>query len=92
MGGSAGMSIRVGHTANAGRGVFAVRDIGHGELIHTADPVVAHPSLTSLHKVLVLVSSVSVERRACNVAFLPIILQFERALMSLCVCRRVTSV
>ena len=68
MGGSAGMSIRVGHTANAGRGVFAVRDIGHGELIHTADPVVAHPSLTSLHKVLVLVSSVSVER-CCILAY-----------------------
>ena len=53
MGVIAGMPIRVGHTANAGRGVFAVRDIGHGELIHTADPLVAHPSLTSLHKVLV---------------------------------------
>ncbi|KAG0558058.1 hypothetical protein KC19_10G001400 [Ceratodon purpureus] len=45
-----GMPIRVGHTANAGRGVFAVRDIDLGELIHTADPVVAHPSLASLHK------------------------------------------
>lgn len=44
------MPIRVGHTSNAGRGVFATRDIGHGELIHTAEPVVAHPSLTSLHK------------------------------------------
>lgn len=48
----ADLPIRVGITSSAGRGVFATRDIDHGELIHTAEPVVAHPSLTSLHKVL----------------------------------------
>ncbi|KAF7851329.1 hypothetical protein BT93_L4108 [Corymbia citriodora subsp. variegata] len=43
--------IRVGLTESAGRGVFATRRIGSGELIHTAEPVVSHPSLRSLHAV-----------------------------------------
>ena len=34
--------IRVLLTESAGRGVFATRRIGAGELIHTAKPVVAH--------------------------------------------------
>ncbi|KAL3623634.1 hypothetical protein CASFOL_032450 [Castilleja foliolosa] len=41
--------VRVELTHNAGRGVFASRRIGAGELIHTAEPVVSHPSLSSLH-------------------------------------------
>ncbi len=45
------MAIRVGYAPGAGRGVFAVRDIAVGDLIHTADPVVAHPALASLPKV-----------------------------------------
>ncbi|CAA2990606.1 histone-lysine N-methyltransferase ATXR4 [Olea europaea subsp. europaea] len=43
--------IRVGLTDSVGRAVFATRRIGAGELIHTAKPIVAHPSLPSLHKV-----------------------------------------
>jgi hypothetical protein len=45
------VAIRVGYVPSTGRGVFAVRDIAVGDLIHTADPVVAHPALTSLQKV-----------------------------------------
>lgn len=41
--------IRVELTEYAGRGVFASRRIGAGELIHTAKPVVAHPSLALVH-------------------------------------------
>ncbi|XP_020585180.1 histone-lysine N-methyltransferase ATXR4 isoform X2 [Phalaenopsis equestris] len=37
--------IRVSLTDSAGRGVFATRVIGSGELIHTAKPLVTHPSL-----------------------------------------------
>lgn len=43
--------VRVGFTENAGRGVFATREIRTGDLIHTADPFVAHPSLEALGKV-----------------------------------------
>lgn len=43
--------IRVLLTESAGRGVFATRRIGAGELIHTAKPVVAHPSLSKIHSV-----------------------------------------
>ncbi|KAE8645780.1 hypothetical protein Csa_017113 [Cucumis sativus] len=43
--------IRVSLTDSAGRGVFATRKIGAGELIHTAKPLVAHPSLSSIHHV-----------------------------------------
>jgi hypothetical protein len=45
------VAIRVGYAPGAGRGVFAVLDIAVGDLIHTADPVVAHPALASLPKV-----------------------------------------
>ncbi|KAF5750638.1 hypothetical protein HS088_TW03G00977 [Tripterygium wilfordii] len=37
--------IRVSLTESAGRGVFATRIIGAGDLIHTAKPIVSHPSL-----------------------------------------------
>ena len=43
--------IRVGLTESAGRGVFATRPIGAGELIHTAKPAVCHPSPSALHTV-----------------------------------------
>ncbi|KAL9150632.1 hypothetical protein ABFS82_11G001700 [Erythranthe guttata] len=43
--------IRVELTEYAGRGVFASRRIGAGELIHTAKPAVAHPSLSMIHTV-----------------------------------------
>ncbi|XP_062167369.1 histone-lysine N-methyltransferase ATXR4 isoform X1 [Alnus glutinosa] len=43
--------IRVSHTESAGRGVFATRRIGAGDLIHTAKPFVAHPSLSTIHSV-----------------------------------------
>jgi hypothetical protein len=42
--------IWVGYVPGAGTGVFAVQDIAVGDLIHTADPVVAHPALASLQK------------------------------------------
>ncbi len=45
------VAIRVGYAPGAGRGVFAVLDIAVGDLIRTADPVVAHPALASLQKV-----------------------------------------
>ncbi|KAJ9181226.1 hypothetical protein P3X46_009378 [Hevea brasiliensis] len=43
--------IRVGLTESAGRGVFATRRIGAGDLIHTAKPIVAHPSLSGINTV-----------------------------------------
>ncbi|XP_041026244.1 histone-lysine N-methyltransferase ATXR4 [Juglans microcarpa x Juglans regia] len=43
--------IRVSLTESAGRGVFATRRIGAGDLIHTARPLVAHPSLSTTHSV-----------------------------------------
>ncbi|KAE8125298.1 hypothetical protein FH972_020122 [Carpinus fangiana] len=43
--------IRVSLTESAGRGVFATRRIGAGDLIHTAKPLVAHPSLSTIHRV-----------------------------------------
>lgn len=43
--------IQVGFTESAGRGVFATRRIEAGELIHTAKPILSHPSLTSLKSV-----------------------------------------
>ncbi|KAH9544827.1 hypothetical protein CY35_12G015400 [Sphagnum magellanicum] len=45
------VAIWLGYAPGAGRGVFAVPDIAVGDLIHTADPVVAHPALASLQKV-----------------------------------------
>lgn len=46
--------IRVDITESAGRGVFASRRIGAAELIHTAKPVVSHPSLSKLGSVCYL--------------------------------------
>ncbi|OAY80873.1 Histone-lysine N-methyltransferase ATXR4 [Ananas comosus] len=43
--------IRVALTESAGRGVFATRAIGAGELVHSAKPLVAHPSPSHLRKV-----------------------------------------
>ncbi|XP_072977378.1 histone-lysine N-methyltransferase ATXR4 [Typha angustifolia] len=43
--------IRVALTESAGRGVFATRGIGSGELIHSAKPLVTHPSASHLLKV-----------------------------------------
>ncbi|KAK9153353.1 hypothetical protein Sjap_000833 [Stephania japonica] len=43
--------IRVALTESAGRGVFATRRIGAGDLLHTAEPLVAHPSLSLRHSV-----------------------------------------
>lgn len=43
--------IRVALTESAGRGVFATRRIGAGDLIHTAKPIVSHPSLSNRQKV-----------------------------------------
>ncbi|KAJ9554781.1 hypothetical protein OSB04_009395 [Centaurea solstitialis] len=43
--------IQVLLTESAGRGVFATRNIEPGELIHTAKPIVSHPSLSSVNKV-----------------------------------------
>lgn len=60
-----GVPIRVGYTAKAGRGVFAVRDIADGELIHTADPVVAHPSIQSMHKVFIIIIPQNILTNGC---------------------------
>ncbi|KAK6117505.1 hypothetical protein DH2020_048725 [Rehmannia glutinosa] len=46
--------VRVELTEYAGRGVFASRRIGAGELIHTAKPIVSHPSLFSIHGICYL--------------------------------------
>ncbi|CAN1772651.1 Histone-lysine N-methyltransferase ATXR4 [Linum perenne] len=43
--------IRVSLTESAGRGVFATRRIGAGELIHTAKPALCHPTLSSVNAV-----------------------------------------
>lgn len=43
--------IRVSITESAGRGVFATRGIGSGDLIHTAKPLVSYPSLSCMHSV-----------------------------------------
>ncbi|GAB2278029.1 hypothetical protein Dimus_012728 [Dionaea muscipula] len=43
--------IRVALTESAGRAVFATRRIGIGELIHTAKPIVSHPSLSNISTV-----------------------------------------
>lgn len=43
--------IRVALTESAGRGVFATRRIGAGDLIHTAKPVITHPTLSTLNSV-----------------------------------------
>lgn len=46
----AGPPIRVAITLDAGRGVFATRNINEGEIIHTAEPLITHPSLQNLSK------------------------------------------
>jgi hypothetical protein len=43
--------IRVDLTESAGRGVFATRPVPAGELLHSAEPLVCHPSPTLLHEV-----------------------------------------
>ncbi|WJX11333.1 Histone-lysine N-methyltransferase atxr4 [Trifolium repens] len=43
--------IRVSLTDSLGRAVFATRPIPTGDLIHSAEPAVCHPSLSSLHPV-----------------------------------------
>ncbi|XP_054806115.1 histone-lysine N-methyltransferase ATXR4 isoform X2 [Prosopis cineraria] len=43
--------IRVGFTESAGRGVFATRAIGAGDLIHTSKPFLCHPSPSCIHAV-----------------------------------------
>ncbi|KAL5720307.1 Histone-lysine N-methyltransferase atxr4 [Ranunculus cassubicifolius] len=41
--------IQVSLTESAGRGVFATRRIGAGDLIHTAKPLISYPSLSLIH-------------------------------------------
>ncbi|CAL4916616.1 unnamed protein product [Urochloa decumbens] len=43
--------IRVDLTESAGRGVFATRPIPTGEFLHSAQPLVCHPSPSLLHEV-----------------------------------------
>lgn len=43
--------IQVLLTESTGRGVFATRNIGSGELIHSAQPLVAHPYFNSIRNV-----------------------------------------
>ncbi|OEL20193.1 Histone-lysine N-methyltransferase ATXR4 [Dichanthelium oligosanthes] len=43
--------IRVDVTESAGRGVFATRPVSAGELLHSAQPLVCHPSPSLLHEV-----------------------------------------
>ncbi|KAM7262289.1 hypothetical protein ACFE04_021366 [Oxalis oulophora] len=43
--------IRVSLTESAGRGVFATRRIGAGDIIHSAKPFLAHPSLSCVETV-----------------------------------------
>ncbi|XP_078164774.1 SET domain protein 38 isoform X1 [Carex rostrata] len=43
--------IRISQTSSAGRGVFATRPITAGETIHSAKPLVTHPSLSRLYEV-----------------------------------------
>ncbi|CAK8570920.1 unnamed protein product [Lathyrus sativus] len=43
--------IQVSLTDSTGRAVFATRPIPTGDLIHTADPAVCHPSPSALHSV-----------------------------------------
>lgn len=43
--------IQVSVTESAGRGVLATRSIGAGDLIHTAKPLITHPSVSQLSDV-----------------------------------------
>ena len=42
------LDVLVGHTERSGRGVYASRDFAAGEVIHRAQPLVAHPTLANL--------------------------------------------
>ncbi|KAJ0027393.1 hypothetical protein Pint_36343 [Pistacia integerrima] len=65
--------IQVALTESAGRGVFATRRISAGDLIHTAKPIVSHPSLSSINSVcyfcLRKITSNSLEFQAHNARF-----------------------
>ncbi|XP_062205044.1 histone-lysine N-methyltransferase ATXR4 [Phragmites australis] len=43
--------IRVALTESVGRGIFATRPVSAGELLHSAQPLVSHPSPSLLHEV-----------------------------------------
>ncbi|XBI39914.1 hypothetical protein VPH35_124589 [Triticum aestivum] len=43
--------VRVALTDSAGRGVFATRPIANGEVLHSAQPLVTHPSRSLFHEV-----------------------------------------
>ncbi|KAI4972736.1 hypothetical protein ZWY2020_003661 [Hordeum vulgare] len=43
--------VRVALTDSAGRGVFATRPIATGEVLHSAQPLVTHPSRSLFHEV-----------------------------------------
>ncbi|KAM0894065.1 hypothetical protein ACQ4PT_024704 [Festuca glaucescens] len=45
------LPIRVALTDSAGRGVFATHPIAAGEVLHSAQPLVSHPSRSLLHEV-----------------------------------------
>lgn len=45
---TAGLPVFVGQTETSGRGLYALRAIASGELIHAAPPIVAHPTLRNL--------------------------------------------
>lgn len=60
--------IQVGFTKSAGRGVFATRRISTGELIHTAKPILSHPSLSSLHSVCYFCLT-NLQHQASNLPF-----------------------
>ncbi|XP_062112282.1 histone-lysine N-methyltransferase ATXR4 isoform X3 [Humulus lupulus] len=56
--------VRVELTESSGRGVFAIRKIGAGELLHTAKPLVSYPSLSTIQRAFL-----GVEVKADWVAF-----------------------
>ena len=46
-----GLPVVIAHTEASGRGVYAARRIPAGEVVHKAQPLVAHPTLENLDKV-----------------------------------------
>ena len=46
-----GLPLVIAHTEASGRGVYAARRIPAGEVVHKAQPLVAHPTLENLDKV-----------------------------------------
>jgi hypothetical protein len=46
-----GLPVVIGQTEASGRGVYAARRIPAGEVVHKAQPLVAHPTLDNLDKV-----------------------------------------